>query len=283
MSSSLLYTAITNRFAANTIGNGSQPEGTEDDQALNEWENVSHTSDDDLVDVQSLPGTAPGTPRSRSRPPSPPPSGAATGTSQAASPSPTKASSRSRSAAASKSKTDPLRSLPSDAFEPFEHAETFLTIPPTPFSPNAAGSVAEGSSTAAAGGGGAGIATGSAGSSKKASAAATWTRREARTDWKLTFAKQVRQARRDQERSGALGSSSGSGYSTPSRTERLASAGIMTNTERKQQQWAESESQTGYSKAQLRDHYKSQGSRGGKVKGKSGKGGVKTVEESIWD
>ncbi|KAL9935105.1 hypothetical protein V8E36_006181 [Tilletia maclaganii] len=310
MSTSLLYTAISNRLAASSLGGNSSAQQTQNgEQQLSEWESISQVSDDELVDVASLPGTAPGTPRSVSRPSSPAPNGS-TGR---ADESPTKGSSLTHtsvsSGASSKSKTDPLRSLPSEvsqriflrlgiptliqcsavsrrwrrsatlnfcwfkysqAFDPMEHADSFLTIPPPSALPSRAGSASGGGS--------------SNGNSAEASSAATWTRRESRTDWKLTFAKQVRMARRDLERADELTGGGGSGYATPSRTERLAAEGVLTNTERRQQQWAEaSAGQAGHTKAELREHYKSQGSRGGKVKGKSGKGGTKTGYDSIWD
>ncbi|CAD6890238.1 unnamed protein product [Tilletia controversa] len=322
MSTSLLLTALTNRLAAGSLNNGggaqqdATPEGSE--QQLTEWENISHVSDDELVDVMSLPGTAPGTPRSTSRPSSPPAGSRADG-------SPTKSSSRSRSVIAggaaavkTKSKTDPLRSLPSEvaqriflqlsipsliscsavskrwrrsatlnfcwfkysqAFDPIEHVDFFLTIPPPAlFQPSSSLNPAD---TA--------IRAGNSSSPTTAAAAAMWTRRESRTDWKLTFAKQVRMARRDLERPDVIGgggilSAGGSGYSTPSRrTERLAAEGVLTNTERRQQQWSGEASSAGYSKTEMRGHYKSQGSRGGKVKGKSGKGGTRAGHDSLWE
>ncbi|KAK0560041.1 hypothetical protein OC844_004015 [Tilletia horrida] len=317
--SSLLYAALSNRLAASSLNGAQQQQnpGAHSEQQLSEWESISHASDDELVDVASLPGTAPGTPRNASRPSSPPPALRVDG-------SPTKAASRSRAAAKIKSKTDPLRTLPSEvsqriflqlsipsllscsavskrwrrsatlnfcwfkysqAFDPIEHVDSFLLIPP-PGPAAAAGSSSSSNGTDSA-------ATGAASSGPAGitgSAAATWTRRESRTDWKLTFAKQVRMARRELERGDALfgvgGGSGSSGYATPSRTERLASEGVITNTERRQQQWAEAAQlaqTTTYSKTERREHYKSQGSRGGKVKGKTGKGGVKTGQESLWD
>ncbi|KAK0534627.1 hypothetical protein OC834_001815 [Tilletia horrida] len=281
--SSLLYAALSNRLAASSLNGAQQQQnpGAHSEQQLSEWESISHASDDELVDVASLPGTAPGTPRNASRPSSPPPALRVDG-------SPTKAASRSRAAAKIKSKTDPLRALPSEysqAFDPIEHVDSFLLIPP-PGPAAAAGSSSSSNGTDSAATGAA--SSGPAGST--GSAAATWTRRESRTDWKLTFAKQVRMARRELERGDALfgvgGGSGSSGYATPSRTERLASEGVITNTERRQQQWAEAAQlaqTTTYSKTERREHYKSQGSRGGKVKGKTGKGGVKTGQESLWD
>ncbi|KAE8267549.1 hypothetical protein A4X09_0g4796 [Tilletia walkeri] len=328
MSTSLLLTAITNRLAAGTLNNGTQQQeqdGTTEssEQQLTEWVNISHVSDDELVDVISLPGTAPGTPRNISRPSSPS-NGNRTET------SPSKSSSRSRvaavggSAVKTKSKTDPLRSLPaevsqriflqlsiptliscsavskrwrrsatlnfcwfkySQAFDPVENVDFFLSIPPPASSQPSSSS--KNTTDLITGNNSSPSKKASSSSGPSAAApAAMWTRRESRTDWKLTFAKQVRMARRDLERPDIFGGASGgSGYSTPSRTERLAAEGVLTNTERRQQQWSGEavSSQAGYSKNEMRGHYKSQGSRGGKVKGKSGKGGTRAGHDSLWE
>ena len=111
------------------------------------------------------------------------------------------------------------------------------------------------------------------------SATAKWTRRESRTDWKNAYGKARRQEAKDLERQNsplmaALGS--GSGRSTPTRTQRLADAGLQTTRDMREQQWAQEQAQIGYTKNEMREYYKSATNKGGKVKGKRAKGGAKT-------
>ncbi|PWY99546.1 hypothetical protein BCV70DRAFT_201114 [Testicularia cyperi] len=103
------------------------------------------------------------------------------------------------------------------------------------------------------------------------SGGAKWTRRESKTDWKTQFGKHKRQEARDAAR---LESLPGSGTTTPSRTQRLADAGIQTTHQARMEQWQQ-EADSTYTKQEMRDYYKS-GSKGGKFKGKREKGGVKT-------
>ncbi|KDN41775.1 hypothetical protein K437DRAFT_258124 [Tilletiaria anomala UBC 951] len=133
---------------------------------------------------------------------------------------------------------------------------------------------------------------------------AKWTRRESRTDWKNMYGKARRQEAKDAARAalansngggslpflgGTSASRSGSGTSTPSRSQRLADAGIRTARDVREQQWAElkaAEAAPRISKSEMREHYKGLGSKGGKVKGKTGKGGVKTGtagDGGLWD
>ncbi|PWN52007.1 hypothetical protein IE53DRAFT_385622 [Violaceomyces palustris] len=113
------------------------------------------------------------------------------------------------------------------------------------------------------------------------SGGAKWTRRESRTDWKTTFAKGRKMEAREQERYESL---PGSGAVTPSRTQRMSEAGILTATEWREEQWR-SQHEERWSKNEMREHYKSF-SKGGKLKGKSAKGGVKTGsanDGSLWE
>lgn len=68
----------------------------------------------------------------------------------------------------------------------------------------------------------------------------------------------------------------------------MAAEGVQSHRERRLQQWQEEDrAYVEPSKAEMRQHYKSAGgSKGGKLKGKSGKGGVKTGSEAdggLWD
>lgn len=79
-----------------------------------------------------------------------------------------------------------------------------------------------------------------------------------------------------------------SGYSTPSRSQKLKEMGLITHSEKREQEWKiqKEEQEKGYSKDEMRDYYKGLGNKGGKVKGKKGKGGVKTgsVDDGgIWE
>lgn len=106
-----------------------------------------------------------------------------------------------------------------------------------------------------------------------ANGGAKWTRRESKIDWKSHYAKQRQMEAREAQR---LESLPGSGATTPSRTQRLRDEGIKTPREMREDEWNSQES-VGYSKGEMREWYKSQaGSKGGKIKGKTGKGGVKT-------
>ena len=242
-------------------------------EKLSDWENI-HTSEDDdsdddqLVDVRSAPATTPGTPANLSRPPSPPASAAPSSRSKLSAPPPTSSASGRRST--KKSKLDPLR-----AFSPEVNQRIFLQLPQNTLVScslvskrwrrsatlnfcwyrlyqRTFGSLQHDSTLPAWGSGG-----------------ARWTRRESKTDWKTSFTKSRRIADRDAERSPI-----GSGTSTPTRTQRMANAGIQTATEFRMNQW-EQESNAAYSKAEMREYYKA-GNKGGKVKGKTGRGGVKT-------
>jgi hypothetical protein len=106
------------------------------------------------------------------------------------------------------------------------------------------------------------------------SGGAKWTRRESKTDWKTQYAKQKRLDAKDAARSDSL---PGSGTVTPSRSQRMHDAGILTTQEARMQQW-QHEQDAQWSKQEMRDYYKS-GARGGKFKGKREKGGVKTGAE----
>lgn len=63
-----------------------------------------------------------------------------------------------------------------------------------------------------------------------------------------------------------------------SRSERMAEAGILSATAWRQQQWDAEARDNQYTKDELRDSYKV-GNKGGKVKGKTGKGGTRTWNE----
>lgn len=116
-----------------------------------------------------------------------------------------------------------------------------------------------------------------------------WTRRESRTDWKGEYIKKRRGEAKDREREERGGGSLSSGYSTPSRSQRLADSGLKTAKDVKEEQWAEAaeQEQAGYSKNELRQYYKEQGgSKGGKAKGvkaKSGKGSNRAGEDGLWE
>lgn len=103
------------------------------------------------------------------------------------------------------------------------------------------------------------------------SGGAKWTRRESKTDWKTQYGKQKRIEQKDAARAESLPTS---GNVTPSRSQRLQDAGIQTAQQIRMQQWKEEE-EAGYTKQEMRDYYKS-GAKGGKFKGKREKGGVKT-------
>lgn len=117
-----------------------------------------------------------------------------------------------------------------------------------------------------------------------------WTRRESKTDWKMHYMLERRLVARDEERAtrNPLLTGGSSGYSTPSRSQRLRDEGIKTPNTVRQEQWAAQDeaSSVGYSKNEMREYYKSQGTRGGKMRGKTGKGGHKTGsvgDGSLWE
>ncbi|SPO45555.1 uncharacterized protein PSANT_03241 [Moesziomyces antarcticus] len=296
--SNLLQSVLSSRLANATLGT-SDTSPIESKEGLTEWEQVD--TDDELVNVQSNPGTAAATPLERSRPASPTRANSSSrlavvetdttdfesdadpdttahvpGSSSAASgASRSKLRTSSKRSTSSRSKTDPLRSLNSEIAQhiflqlpvdsliacsgvskrwrrsatlnfcwyrhyqqAFSATSLESNMPPIP-------------------------AWGSGG--------AKWTRRESKTDWKTQYAKQKRIEARDAARAESL---PGSGSVTPSRTQRMQDAGIMTTHEARMQQW-QAEQDAGYSKQEMRDYYKA-GPKGGKFKGKREKGGVKT-------
>lgn len=116
-----------------------------------------------------------------------------------------------------------------------------------------------------------------------ANGGAKWTRRESKIDWKSHYAKQKQMEAREIQR---LESLPGSGTTTPSRTQRLREEGIRTPRDIREEEWNSQES-VGFSKGEMREWYKSQGgTKGGKLRGKTGKGGVKTGsanDGSLWE
>lgn len=294
--SSLLQNVLASRLAQATLGtdeNGNAPSSSitnpsmpppeivskeSQSQSIDDWEKVESeeiTSDDELVNVASLPGTVPGTPHI-SRPPSP---GGMTRS------TPSKRSTLGKSIGfgiARKSKTDPLRTLPKEVSQ-----RIFLSLPISSLISlsqvnkryrrsatlnycwykqcNKGAMVEEEAEDLASASGG-----------------AKWTRRASKMDWKTQYAKQKKMEAKEQQR---LESLPGSGAVTPSRTQRLRDEGIKTASEQRQEEWREQEQQ-GYSKEEMRDWYKEQGgTKGGKLKGKRGKGGQKTGanDGSLWD
>lgn len=298
--SSLLQNVLASRLAQATLGtdeNGNTPsfstqdsssmpppeivikESQSQSQSIDDWEKVEGeeiTSDDELVNVISLPGTVPGTPHI-SRPPSP--GGGITTRS-----TPSKRSTLGRSLGSAgilrKSKTDPLRTLPKEVSQ-----RIFLSLPVSALISlsqvnkryrrsatlnycwyrqcNKNAMVEEQTDDVGSGG-------------------AKWTRRASKMDWKTQYAKQKKMEAKEQNR---LESLPGSGTVTPSRTQRLRDEGIKTASEQRQDEWREQEQQ-GYSKEEMRDWYKQQGgTKGGKLKGKRGKGGSKTGMDdgSLWE
>ncbi|PWN34979.1 uncharacterized protein FA14DRAFT_132908 [Meira miltonrushii] len=281
--SSLLQNVLASRLAQATLGtdeNGNivvkDSQSQSQSQSIDDWEKVEGeeiTSDDELVNVVSLPGTVPGTPHI-SRPPSP---GGMTRS------TPSKRSTLGKSIGtgiARKSKTDPLRTLPKEVSQ-----RIFLSLPVSSLISlsqvnkryrrsatlnycwyrqcNKGTMVEEQADDLASGG-------------------AKWTRRASKMDWKTQYAKQRKMEAKEQQR---LESLPGSGAVTPSRTQRLRDEGIKTASEQRQDEWREQEQQ-GYTKEEMRDWYKEQGgTKGGKLKGKRGKGGQKTGanDGSLWD
>ncbi|MCO5598603.1 hypothetical protein L7F22_052700 [Adiantum nelumboides] len=296
--SSLLQNVLASRLAQATLGtdeNGNVPSSSSSttnssmpppeivvkesqSQSIDDWEKVESeeiTSDDEMVNVVSLPGTVPGTPHI-SRPPSP---GGMNRT------TPSKRSTLGKSIGSGilrKSKTDPLRSLPKEISQ-----RIFLSLPVSSlislsqvnkryrrsatlnycwYRQCNKGAMAEEVQDDEFGSGG----------------GAKWTRRASKMDWKTQYAKQRRMEAKEQQR---LESLPGSGAVTPSRTQRLRDEGIKTASEQRQEEWREQEQQ-GFTKAEMRDWYKEQGgTKGGKLKGKRGKGGSKTgVDDgSLWE
>jgi hypothetical protein len=224
--------------------------------------------------VMSLPGTATGTPHT-SRPPSPGLSskGKRSGLSQ----------SMTSADLNRGNKTDPLRCFPKNVSQ-----QIFLSLPRSSLIPlslvnkryrrsatlnycwykqcQATSLQQDFSATSLGSGGG-----------------AKWTRRESKIDWKSQYAKQKRMEAREMQR---LESLPGSGTTTPSRTQRLQEQGVKTHREMREEEW-NSQENAGYSKTEMREWYKGQaGSKGGKIKGKTGKGGIKTGsagDGSLWE
>ncbi|UZJ52467.1 hypothetical protein CBS101457_001787 [Exobasidium rhododendri] len=283
--STLLHNVLASRLAQATIGGEDSgnsarrlnPLESTSSQSLEEWENVDEASipsDEEMIGVISLPGTVPSTP-SASRPSSPGLSsrGKRSGLSQ----------SMTSADLNRKSKTDPLRSLPKDVSQ-----RIFLSLPLSTllslslvnkryrrsatlnycwYKQCQLNSVHEEIVATSTDGGG----------------AAKWTRRESKIDWKSQYAKQKRIEAREVQR---LESLPGSGTTTPSRTQRLKDQGVKTHKEMREEEW-NSQENVGYSKTEMREWYKGQaGTKGGKVKGKTGKGGVKTGsagDGSLWE
>ncbi|CCF52415.1 uncharacterized protein UHO2_03793 [Ustilago hordei] len=302
--SNLLQNVLSSRLANATLGTSSNEaftdSGAEAKQGLNDWEQVD--TDEELVNVQSTPATASATPLERSPPASPTRAhsssrlavetdttdfesdvdasnsarqASAAGGGSSSKLRSTTSSSGKKPSSSQRSKTDPLRSLTS------EIAQHIFLQPPVEsllacsgvcrrwrrsatlnycwyrhyqhnFSSTSLDSALP--SIPAWGSGG-----------------AKWTRRESKTDWKTQFGKQKRIEAKDAARAESL---PGSGTATPSRTQRLQDAGIMTTHEARMEQWKQ-EADAQYTKQEMRDYYKS-GAKGGKFKGKREKGGVKT-------
>lgn len=117
------------------------------------------------------------------------------------------------------------------------------------------------------------------------SGGARWTRRESKVDWLTHLASQRQREARALARE--MGTPmSGSGTNTPTRSQRLEDSGARTAAVRNEEKWTAEEQSSQWSKTELRDYYKSQGTKGGKLKGKSGKGGVKTgsrEDGGLWE
>lgn len=114
------------------------------------------------------------------------------------------------------------------------------------------------------------------------SAGARWTRRESKIDWLSHIARQKRIEARDEARAASM---PGSGTATPSRTQRLAEQGVQTAAARNEERWQAEQAQE-WSKADMREYYKTAGNKGGKLRGKRNKGGVKTGSEAdggLWE
>ncbi|PWN44547.1 hypothetical protein IE81DRAFT_10205 [Ceraceosorus guamensis] len=295
--SSLLQNVLTARLGsvtgAEASSTSSQDAAVPNGQALDEWEAVeSGPSDDELIGVASAPGTP-----HISRPSSPGGSSAAAlhhltlaaaENTASASSVPKKASSlRSEpfTRIKHKSKTDPLRALPGVISQ-----RIFLSLPVQALRSCSLvcrrwrrsatlnycwyrivqSQSMQGDSTPS----GPSSTLLDVVNSTSTGAGARWTRRESKVDWLTSYGKQKQREARDEAR---YGSSSGnsSGYATPSRSQRLADAGIQTAKDRNEERW-QAEENSEWSKQDMRDYYKNQGSRGGKLRGKSGKGGAKT-------
>lgn len=104
-------------------------------------------------------------------------------------------------------------------------------------------------------------------------------------NWKVEYARRRRQEQKDRDREFSL---PGSGATTPSRSQKLADAGVKTARDVRQEQWdAEAQSDAGYTKNELRAFYKEAGgSKGGKgkgVKAKSGKGASRAGADDLWE
>ncbi|SNX83868.1 uncharacterized protein MEPE_02576 [Melanopsichium pennsylvanicum] len=294
--SNLLQSVLSSRLANATLGTSADnPNYTATEhckEALNDWEQVD--TDDELVNVQSNPATACATPLERSRPASPTRASSTsrltveTDTTDFESDVDASSSSKPRNlstklatpsgkkrSSSRRSKTDPLRSFTSEIAQ-----HIFLQLPVESllscsgickrwrrsatlnycwyrhyqhnFSSTSLDSAMPALPPWGTGG-------------------AKWTRRESKTDWKTKFGKQKRIEAKDAARAESL---PGSGTTTPSRTQRMQDAGIMTTHEARMQQWKQEEDAQ-WTKQEMRDYYKS-GAKGGKFKGKREKGGVKT-------
>ncbi|KAJ1026755.1 hypothetical protein NDA16_002052 [Ustilago loliicola] len=290
---------MSSRLANATLGTSSNDastdSGVEGKEGLNDWEQVD--TDEELVNVQSTPATASATPLERSRPASPTRAhsssrlaietdttdfesdGDATTCAKQSSSGGSKlrstSSSSKKRSSSQRSKTDPLRSLTSEIAQ-----HIFLQLPVE--SLLACSGVCKrwrrsatlnycwcrhyqhNFSTTS-------LDTALPSIPAWGSGGAKWTRRESKTDWKTQFGKQKRIEAKDAARAESL---PGSGTATPSRTQRLQDAGIMTTHEARMEQWKQ-EADAQYTKQEMRDYYKS-GAKGGKFKGKREKGGVKT-------
>ncbi|KAJ9479298.1 F-box domain-containing protein [Pseudozyma hubeiensis] len=296
--SNLLQSVLSSRLANATLGPSSNEASsdtpTDSKEGLNDWEQVD--TDDELVNVQSTPATAAATPLERSRPASPTrahsssrlavetdttdfesDADAAASSSKQLSSSKLRSSSSAgaRKRSSKGSKTDPLRAFTSEIAQ-----HIFLQLPVESLiacsgvckrwrrsatlnycwyrhyqHQFSAGSLDSALPALPAWGSG----------------GAKWTRRESKTDWKTQYGRQKRMQAKDAARAESL---PGSGTVTPSRTQRMQDAGVMTTHEARMQQWKE-ESDAQWTKQEMRDYYKS-GAKGGKFKGKREKGGVKT-------
>ncbi|CAO1614444.1 unnamed protein product [Sympodiomycopsis kandeliae] len=303
--SSLLQSILSSKLSNSTLedkDSSEHPHPHHDD-----WEEVN-TSDEELVGIQSVPGTVPGSPLEISRPNTP-------GTS-----SKTKSSlsqDRPIRVKAVKSKTDPLRSLPKELTQRiflslglrelmalsvvnrrYRRSATLnycwyrLCTRENDLETVATNSSVFGntigtqSSLASSGG------YTNSNSNLSSSTTAKWTRRESKTDWKKQYIKRKQQEEKDRLRSEGLFesfSNTVSGSNTPSRSQRLQDAGVKTNSDIKQDQWNNeaSEAEKGYTKNELRAYYKETGgSKGGKAKGlkpKSGKGANRAGVDDLWE
>ncbi|EPQ30381.1 uncharacterized protein PFL1_01907 [Pseudozyma flocculosa PF-1] len=293
--SNLLHSVLNSRLAnatspqthdASDSDGGTASPGQE---GLHDWETVE--SDEEIVNVVSVPHTVPGTPAELSRPSSPGPNASRLRNAIQAGSSQddddddedgTQGEGRKREKVAKRkrhSKTDPLRAFTSEISQ-----HIFLQLPVSTLvscsqvnrhwrrsatlnycwyrTYQHAFSVDS-------------LSTSQPELPPWGSGGAKWTRKESRTDWKTAYAKARRIEAREAERAESL---PGSGATTPSRTQRMQERGILTAHEFRMEQW-KAEQESGSTKNEMREYYKSAGNKGGKVKGKRAKGGVKTNAE----